>query len=211
MIAAILLAGGQSRRMGRLKPLLDWGPPGGSAVTLVEYQVSQLRAAGCAPVIVVLGYGADEVRPAVHRAGAQAVINELYAEGRASSVRVGAGALPEATEAVVMLNADQPRPAWVTQRLLKAQRDSGRPIAVPTFQGHRGHPAVFSRALIPGLREVTEAGEGMREVLRAHEAELLEVEFDSPVVLLDLNRPEEYEEARGSFFRHSTATQEEGT
>ncbi|HET8944933.1 MAG TPA: NTP transferase domain-containing protein, partial [Dehalococcoidia bacterium] len=104
-VVAILLAGGESSRMGAPKPLLDWG--GG---TLIEYQLSQLREAGADKLIVVLGHRADEVLPHVHRAGAQAIINELYAEGRASSVRVAAGALPENTEAVVVLNVDQPRP-----------------------------------------------------------------------------------------------------
>ena len=76
----MLLAGGESTRMGAPKPLLDWG-----GRTLVEYQVEQLREAGADQVIVVLGHRADEVLPHVHRAGAQAIINELYAGGRASS------------------------------------------------------------------------------------------------------------------------------
>ena len=188
--AAILLAGGESRRMGRPKPLLDWG-----GETLIEYQVRQLREAGCRPVIVVLGHEADAVRPAVKRAGGLAVINELYREGRASSVRVGAAALPEDATAAVVVNVDQPRPAHVTAGLLAALSSSGALIAVAAHHGRRGHPVAFKDALFAELRAVSESTEGLREVLRRHERDVLEVEFDDDVVLLDLNTPADYEKA----------------
>ncbi len=198
-VAAILLAGGESTRMGIPKPLLPW-----DGQTLIEYQLSQLREAGCDPVIVVLGHEADQVRPLVHKAGARAVINELYREERASSVRVGAAALGEDTEEVIVLNVDQPRPASVVRRLLEEHASSPAVIAVPVFRGKRGHPVLFDRSLIPELRQVREATEGLRAVIQAHKADVLGVAFDSPVVLLDLNRPEEYESAKGSYFEAAT-------
>jgi CTP:molybdopterin cytidylyltransferase MocA len=194
-VVAILLAGGESSRMGTPKPLLEWG---GS--TLVEYQIAQLREAGADKVIVVLGYRADEVLPHVHRAGAHAIINELYAEGRASSVRVAAGALPEDIGAVVLLNVDQPRPAWVTSRLLDEHRRERALITVPIFEGKRGHPVVFDARLGPELREVREATEGLRAVMQSRAAEVLEVPFDTPVVVLDMNVREEYEKAKTTYF-----------
>jgi CTP:molybdopterin cytidylyltransferase MocA len=194
-VVAILLAGGESSRMGRPKPLLAWGD-----MTLIEYQVAQLRQAGADRVIVVLGHRADEVLAAVHRAGAQAIVNELYAEGRASSVRVAAGALPEDTGAIIMLNVDQPRPHWVTRRLLEGHLRAQALISVPIYEGRRGHPVIFDGRLAPELREVREATEGMRAVLRAHEGEIREEPFESPVVVLDMNVPEEYEEAKTAYF-----------
>lgn len=181
--------------MGAPKPLLDWG---GS--TLIEYQLSQLREAGAEKLIVVLGHRADEILPHVHRSGAQAIINELYTEGRASSVRVAAGALPEDTDAIVVLNVDQPRPSWVTRRLVDEHERGNAVITVPTFESRRGHPVVFAGRLAPELREVREATEGMRAVMQAHEDEIREVAFDTPVVVLDMNVPEEYEEAKTSYF-----------
>lgn len=181
--------------MGTPKPLLNWG-----GISLIEYQVSQLRQAGADKVIVVLGHRADDVLPHVHRAGAQAIINELYAEGRASSVRVAAGALPEDTAAVVVLNVDQPRPAWVTRRLLEEHARLRTTITVPVFGGKRGHPVVFDARLAHELRSVREATEGMRAVMQAHPAEVLEVPFDTPVVVLDMNVPEEYEKAKATYF-----------
>ena len=194
-VVAMLLAGGESSRMGKPKPLLDWG-----STTLIEYQVAQLREAGADKVIVVLGHRADEALPYVHRAGALAIVNELYSEGRASSVRVAAGALPEDTTAIVVLNVDQPRPSWVTRRLLEEQRRVKALITVPAVEGRRGHPVVFDGRLAPELREVREATAGMRAVMQAHAGDILEVPFDTSVVLLDMNVPEEYEMAKATYF-----------
>jgi CTP:molybdopterin cytidylyltransferase MocA len=193
--AAILLAGGESSRMGRPKPLLVWGNE-----TLIEYQVRQLRDAGCDPVIVVLGAHEEAVRPLVHQAGARAVINELYAEGRASSVRVGAGALSEDAAAALILNVDQPRPSSVHRHLIDEHTAAGAAIATAVHQGKRGHPVIFAATLFPELREVREATEGLRAVMERHADDILEVEFDSPVVILDMNRPEDYEAARATYF-----------
>ena len=193
--AAILLAGGESSRMGRPKPLLVWGNE-----TLVEYQVRQLREAGCDPIIVVLGAHEEAVRPFVHRMGAHAVINELYAQGRASSVRVGAGALAEDIQAALLLNVDQPRPADVHRRILSALAAGHKLIALPVHDSRRGHPVLFNAEVFPELREVRESTEGIRAVLERHTDDILEVEFDSPVVLLDMNRPEDYEAAKSSYF-----------
>jgi molybdenum cofactor cytidylyltransferase len=195
-VAAILLAGGESSRMGTPKPLLEWG-----GTTLVEYQIEQLRIPEIDRVVAVLGHRADDVRPLVHRAGALSVINELYREGRASSTRVGAAALSEETAAVLVLNVDQPRPRAVISRLVRAHLEERNLITVPTHGGKRGHPALFAGSLLPELRAVREATEGLRAVLQRHETEVAEVEFDTPLVLLDMNSPEDYELAKASYFQ----------
>jgi len=195
-IAALLLAGGESSRMGTPKPLLEWG-----GYTLIEYQLTQLKGPPVDRLVVVLGHRADEVRPYVQRAGAQAVVNELYAEGRASSVRVGAAALGNDTEAVLVLNVDQPRPHAVIERLVGEHRRLGGLITVPAYEGRRGHPPLFAGTLLPELREAREETQGLREVMRRHEGEVSEVSFDTPVVLLDINQPQEYERARASYFQ----------
>jgi molybdenum cofactor cytidylyltransferase len=174
--------------MGTPKPLLDW-----HGQTLIEYQVQQLQRIPVDQIIVVLGHLADEVRPLAH--GALCVTNELYREGRAPSVRVGAAALSEGTDSVLILNVDQPRPTRTMQRLLSEHTASRSLITVPTHDGQRGHPAIFDGSLIPAMRKVREETQGLREIVNRNENRLTEVPFDSPIVLLDLNEPDQYEEA----------------
>lgn len=193
-IAAILLAGGRSTRMGTPKPLLKW-----QGQTLVEYQGQQLKRLPVDQLVVVLGHGADDVRPLVLSIGGLCVINELYDEGRSSSVRVGAAALYEETDTIVVLNVDQPRPVAMMQRLLDEHRKSDNLITVPTHKGERGHPTIFAGSLLPAMREVREETQGLRDVVSSNERHLLEVEFASPVVLLDLNEPDQYETAIKSY------------
>jgi molybdenum cofactor cytidylyltransferase len=196
LISAILLAAGESTRMGRPKPLLPW-----DGKTLVEWQIEQLLDAGVDGVVVVLGFAADEVRAAVRHPRARVVVNEAYREGRASSLRCGAAAVADDVEAVVVLGADQLRAAWVTRRLLDAWRRSRRAVALPRYGDHRGHPVVLAGRLLPELRVATEEEQGLRAVLQRHAAETEVVPIDSAVVDLDLNTPADYERALAAFDR----------
>lgn len=192
--AAIVLAAGRSERMGQPKALLPWGNR-----PLIAYQIAGLAAAGCLPVIVVLGHDADDIVPAVTDPVAEVVINARYTEGRASSLRAGAQAVPHDAEAVVVLSVDQPRPTEVIARLL-AEHDRGHALVTqPTYRGRRGHPVVISAALLPELRQVTEESLGLRAVLRAHTAQTRLVPFDDSVVTVDLNTLEDVRAARPLF------------
>src|SRR3990172_9391685 len=183
MTSAILLAAGESTRMGRPKALLPWGDQ-----TLIEYQVQELFAAGVDDLVVVLGHAAEEVRPHVPPE-ARVVVNEAYRQGRASSLRAGAAALPDDADPIVVLNVDQPRPHEALRALLAAHREGGMLITVPVVQGRRGHPPVLAGSLLPQLRAASEEAQGLRGGIAAHEEAVREVAFDSPVVLLDINTP----------------------
>ena len=178
--------------MGRPKALLPWG-----ATTLIEYQVRELLAARC-EVIVVLGHAADEIRPHVPPE-ARMVVNEAYQEGRASSLRAGAAALPDDADTIIVLNVDQPRPRDVIEALVAAHRTGGALVIIPTHKGKHGHPPVLSGALLPELRAASEEAQGLRGVIAAHEGGLRELEVDTPIVLLDLNTEDDYQQARAEF------------
>ena len=194
-IVAILLAAGESTRMGSPKPLLSWG-----GTTLIEYQVQQLTAAHVGQIIVVLGHRADEIRSHLDGLNARIVVNQNYQQGRASSVRVGAIAVPDDALAVVSVNVDQPRPAAIIEQLIAAHQTSNKLITLPVYQGQRGHPPVFSGRLLPELRAVNEETQGLREVMRRYADSIQEVTIDDPIVLLNLNTPEDYQEAQRLFF-----------
>ena len=190
-VYALLFAAGESRRMGKLKQLLAWhGRP------LVAYQVEQLRAAGAAEVVVVVGHEAERIAPVAAAAGGRVVRNPSYRSGRASSVRAGAAALPEETVAVVTLNVDQPRTAALIRRVVDAHLAGGALITTPEAGGRRGHPVVFAGSLLPELRTVSDEDEGLRAVVRRHAARRQIVPVDDPAIHLELNTPEEYGAAR---------------
>lgn len=192
MIAAILLAAGESTRMGEPKQLLDWqGQP------LVAAQTEALLAAGCRPVVVVLGAHANRVRPTLPaRADVQVTTNRNWREGRASSIRTGARAVPPTADGVAVVSVDQPTAASVIEGL-----ESGLAtfldalIAVPRHDGRNGHPPIFSAELLPELQNVTERHEGLRQLRRRHADRTIFLEMDDPIVTLNLNTPESYEQA----------------
>ena len=185
---AILLAAGESSRMGTPKSMLDWfGMP------LISYQISSLLNGGCDSVVVVTGASESLMKPILDgMASVTAVHNPHYRNGKASSVRVGAAAIAGECDAIVLLAVDQPRPAWVIKRVLESHYENDAIITSPRHSGHGGHPLVFSAALKDALTSVTEAGQGVRDVILEHADVVNEVHFESSVVRIDLNTPQGY-------------------
>lgn len=194
--AGILLAAGASTRMGEAKQLLEW-----DGMPLVLYQRRQLEAVGCEPVVVVLGAGAAALQRVVLEGAATAtriVENARWSEGKTTSVRRGLEEVPEDIDGVLILSVDQPRPAKLLCELVARHREAGCAISVPAYQGRRGHPPLFSGALLPELRAIDEETQGLREVLRRHEDDVREIEMDEALVAADLNTPEQYRQARST-------------
>jgi len=187
-VSAILLAAGESTRMGQPKALLDWhGRP------LVAYQARELAAVDAvADIIVVTGHGPDAVRDAVRDIPkVRTAHNARYRTGKVSSILTGLDAVSPDATGVLLLAVDQPRPAAVHARLIAERERTRAPIALPTHAGRRGHPVLFAASLLPELRRIDEATLGIRAVLGRHAAEVLAVPFDDPDVLADLNTPED--------------------
>jgi molybdenum cofactor cytidylyltransferase len=190
--AAILLAAGESRRMGRLKALLPW-----RGTTLLAHQVLALLEARAGRVVVVLGHQFERLEPLIKGiAGATWSVNPDYAQGKTTSIKVGLNALgPEDPAAVIILNVDQPRSPEMISDLIRRHYAAGRLITIPTYRGKGGHPIVVDSALLPELRAICEEAQGIKAVVRAHEESTHRVEMDSPEVLWDLNTPGDYQEA----------------
>ena len=190
-VAAIILAAGESQRMGEPKALLDWG-----GKPLLQHQIDEMLAAGCTAVVVVLGADAETVRAPIRRdGGCEMVVNADYAQGRASSVQRGAETAPDGAAALVVASVDQPLRASTVRRLVEALLESGAAIVVPRYQGTNGHPVVFAGGLLGELRGVTEAGEGMRAVRAAHTGDTYFLDVNDAWVTLNLNDRADYERA----------------
>lgn len=199
-VGAMLLAAGQSRRMGQAKGLLRWaGKP------LLRHQVDVLRGSSVGEIAVVLGEGVDELAPLVPDDGrVRTVWNARHAAGRSGSVIIGTLAL-RSRQAVMYCNVDQPLSTRLVEEFLRGADDAPDfAIAVAAYGGKRGHPVLIRRSLFPEVASISESCEGLKSVIRKDPARVLTVPVESPNALLGFNTREEYENAvrrleRGEF------------
>ena len=192
---AILLAAGESSRMGQLKALLPW-----RNTTLLEHQLRSLSDAGVQQVVVVLGHAADSLKPIVESVnGASWVLNPRYLQGKSTSLKTGVAALAgQQVSDVLLLNVDQPRSATTVRTVLERHLASSHRITIPTHGGKGGHPILISAELLPELGEIEEESQGLKAVVRRHAEATERFELDDPEILWDLNTPEQYQKALDS-------------
>ena len=179
--------------MGEQKALLPFG--GG---TLLEYQLHSLASLEqVTEIVVVTGFRPERLRPLIHfEAKAREAHNASFDGGKVTSILCGLRAVPDDADAILLLAVDQPRPARILRALIESHEAAAVPITVPLNEGHRGHPIIFTAALLPELRSIDEATLGVRAVLERHADEINEVAFGDPIVRLDLNTPDDAERAR---------------
>ena len=192
-VSAILTAAGLSTRMGRNKSILPW-----MGETLIEYQIRCLTEGGASEVVVVLGHRADSIRELVNGPRVSWVYNGDFRQGRTSSILKGLEAIAYDADNILLLGVDQPRSRDIVSRIISTHVGAKALITSPRYQGQGGHPLVFSKDLLRELRTLTEGSEGLRQVFRNHRTEVREVEFEDPIIRLDLNTAEDYQLA----FRH---------
>ena len=189
MIAGLILAAGESRRMGRDKALLTW-----QGKTFLETLISNLRTAGIKDITVVLGHHAEAIRNAVNLDNVQVAVNHDYQRGQTSSLQTGLAALAaDSPEAVVLCLVDQPAvSAGVILELLNQFKATRAPVLIPTYQGERGHPVVIGRALFAELRALPPAAPANAVIRRFRHATQF-VEVADPGILRDVDDPAAYE------------------
>jgi molybdenum cofactor cytidylyltransferase len=184
--ACIVLAAGQSRRMGKTNKLLISveGKP------MAQHAIDAARAAGCTPIVVVTGHAAEDVRSALSH-DVIYVHNPDYADGLSTSLRTGIADLPETCDGVIVALGDMPR---VTAAHLKAlmnahERDEGRLICVPTWNGKRGNPVLWDRRFFSDM--ATLGGDvGAKHLIGSNEDLVVEVHLDDDAILIDVDSPQ---------------------
>jgi molybdenum cofactor cytidylyltransferase len=191
---AVLPAAGASRRMGRPKLLLPFrGGP------LVASVVNALRAGGVEGIVLVTAADDGELREWARQAGVATAVNPAPERGMLSSIQEGiaalggADALARRGDVLLVSPADLPNlnPQSVVE-LLRQMAEKKAPLAVPVYQGKRGHPLALAPALIPEILHL-DPGIGLKQLRDRHEAELLEVPVDDPGVVMDVDTPADYE------------------
>jgi molybdenum cofactor cytidylyltransferase len=187
MIWAIVLAAGESRRMGTQKLLLPFGD-----TTVAGAVVRTAQASRVDGTIVVLGADRDAIRRDLAPRGVRFAVNEAYRLGMLSSVQAGLRALPGGSEAAVILLGDQPfLGAGVVDAVVAAYRDGLPGMVVPTFQGRRGHPVLVDLKYRDEVLAFDQS-DGLRRLMRSHPGDIREVEAGDANVLRDLDTPEDY-------------------
>jgi molybdenum cofactor cytidylyltransferase len=191
-IDGILLAAGESRRMGYPKPLLKIGD---------ETFVARLAGAMLtvvARLTIVVGAHEDRVRPAIPTdPHIKVVDNTDWVRGQLSSIKAGIRALPPDASAALIHLTDHPTVKAATfAAVVDAYGQSGKPIVIARHDGHRGHPVLFDRAMFAELLDAPE-DQGARVVVNADASRVVYIEVDDPGILLDLDTPDDL--ARAGF------------
>jgi molybdenum cofactor cytidylyltransferase len=186
-VAAIVLAAGQSRRMGGPNKLL--AEIGGQP--LVRRVVGEVLASPARPVVVVTGHQRERVEAALAGLPVALVHNPDFADGLSTSVKAGIAALPPEADGAVICLADMPRiDAALIARLTAAfDPERGALIVVPTFEGKRGNPVVWARRFFPELAAL-QGDVGARHLIGAYADAAVDVPVENRAVFVDVDTPD---------------------
>lgn len=186
-IASIILAAGESRRMGKPKMLLPFGD-----TTIIRTVIRNAKNATGDHVRVVLGANAEAIRENITDLEVDQVLNSEFRDGMLSSVQAGIRALPQGITAVMVLLGDQPMiPSEIMDRLIQRYKQSEKNIIIATAGGKRGHPMIFSAIYIPEILAF-KPGDTMRDLISGHPGEVEEMETSKPEILRDIDTPQDY-------------------
>ena len=185
MIAAVVLAAGFARRMGRQKLLLELrGKP------VVRWSVEAILP-HVGDAVVVTGQDDEAVRAALAGLAVRFAVNPRPQAGQGSSIAIGAAALKPWTGAALVALGDQPRlPEGLIGRLLAERERSGKAIVAPVYRGTQGTPVLFSADVFAELRAL-DGDVGARAVVQARPERVARVEIDAPMPP-DVDTPEDY-------------------
>lgn len=186
-VGGLVLAAGQSRRMGALNKLLveiDGKP-------MVRRVVETALAAGLAPVVVVIGHQAERVRAVLAGLPVTTVENPDYRDGLSTSLKAGVAALPSEIDGALICLGDMPllTPGDIARLLAAFNPTEARAIVVPTRRGKRGNPVLWGRRFFAEMREG--AGDtGAKHLIGAYPELVAEVEMPGDAVLVDIDTPQ---------------------
>lgn len=193
---AVVLAAGNSGRMGREKARLPWL----DGKSLLRWTVDTLAGTGWQP-LVVLGPEHFAYWDPGLPAGC-AVLNPDPARGKTTSLAAGVKAIPGNAERILITSVDQPRPAALYERLRRESEAAHAKILLPDFDGRRGHPVVVAGSVRDELLALDEGSMGLRGWMDAHRAETRHLpDCDPSWLKWDMNTPAAYEEALAVFRR----------
>jgi len=196
MIAAVVLAAGESSRMGRPKALLPI-----DGVRFIEKIVSSFQSTKVGKILVVLGHNAEEMRQKIADLPVLIVVNNEYKKGQLSSLVAAIRDIQSRQssaelDGILVHLVDHPyvNPILVDvmiDRFYESKKLTKKLIVVPRYHGRRGHPVIFSRSLFSELLNAA-LDQGAKAVVHAHQKDTLEIDTEDEGVTIDIDTPEEY-------------------
>ena len=186
-ISAIILAAGESKRMGSPKMLLPFGNR-----TIIETVLDNVIAAGIEDVIVVLGADMRKIRTVIGRRQVRHCYNDNYKTGMLSSVKCGFAFLSAGCDAALVIPGDQPEitPQEI-RKVMDACHKSGKGLVMPVYNKKRGHPLLVADRYFEEVKNMSDEG-GLRRLSVIHPDDVYEVPTGDPGVLHDIDTREDY-------------------
>jgi len=187
LISVIILAAGESRRMGEPKQLMPLGK-----TTILQRTVDNFLNSEVHDVIVVVGCRAEEVISLIADRSVAITVNSAYREGMSTSIVAGLSLINEKTQGIMLALADQPFiDSHTINHLIEAFGAHNENIAIPVYQGKRGHPIIFALKYKEELLRL-KGDIGGREIIGQHPDDILEVPVNCEGICVDIDTVDNY-------------------
>ncbi len=187
MIWAVILAAGESKRMGEAKLLLPFGEK-----TIIETVLDNVIQSKVEKILVVLGSAREKTEQKIKNYSLKIAFNPTFRSGMLSSVHAGFQALPENAQAALVVLGDQPSISTsVINELIDAYKRTRKGIILPVYKSERGHPVLIDMKYRSEVENLS-PDIGLRGTVYNHPEDIMEVEVKSPSILMDIDYIEDY-------------------
>ena len=187
MIWAMILAAGESRRMGKAKLLLPF-----RGKTIIETIIENVIRSKVDKILVVLGSDKEKIEEKIKNFPLEFAFNPDYRSGMLSSIQAGFKALPEDAQAVLIILGDQPSvSSKVINKIIAAYKKTGKGIVLPVYKKERGHPVLIDTKYRQEVAKLSPKI-GLRKLVYNRPDDILEVKVETSSVLRDIDDAEDY-------------------
>lgn len=187
MIWTLILAAGESKRMGKAKLLLPFGEK-----TIIETVIDNVVKSKVEKVLVVLGSDWEKIEKKIKNFPVKIVVNPHYARGMLSSIQEGFQALPKNAKAILVVLGDQPAVSSdIISKIIDAFKRTRKGIVLPVYKGNRGHPVLIDMKYRHEVEKLS-PDVGLRGIVYNHPSDVLEVEVTTPSILQDIDNAGDY-------------------